>query len=616
MGRKKKSRGGHDDVSDTESDSSVSRSTRDKVLPSAAVKRQQVIPGALLKPRHQPPWYSARILEEERPDLAGAEGKLHLEREEAALMDNFIRSKSDLQIGDLIITDDNLDEDDRKFNRYEVQLKYNEGRYTALYLISRQVCQSNETVEKSNIFGMKTSIRPYSVNILLRMKRELRILNELKKKNCPFSPIVLDSGRVGDLPFIVMNLLDRNIEKLREQVGSFRPATAFYIAHEALSAIAFVHSLKYIHRDVKLTNICIGANPNLTRIFLIDYGDTVKLGKKIKYGTPDIYTLPYWSVDAHKRNPASEKGDAESWLYVLIDLFARGSLPWYKMTDEAKIKSEKQRFWRGKSDMPDSPHIYALYNLIRKSDKSFDHQQARRMTREGIEHHLKGRPLTLEWAPNACVRLAPLTGKRVVNLSERPLARSVTNTEKDTDHDHEISSPKIRNSTETIAAMPDFCENAIPVCAPGEAKTAMAKQSETKIATTKPAPPEPEPMNAEPVKAEPPVVKRKSKSRGSDNDGQNIAARELTVEEDEEMFKKKKRVISRALPLTGPLPQQGKGSKEHRRESAASKQKRSKPVRAEAGKGKKKGKSKAQPTKTSGSKPKSNEKKPPSKTKK
>ncbi|VDL81226.1 unnamed protein product [Nippostrongylus brasiliensis] len=171
MGRKKKSRGGHDDVSDTESDSSVSRSTRDKVLPSAAVKRQQ--------------------------------------REEAALMDNFIRSKSDLQIGDLIITDDNLDEDDRKFNRYEVQLKYNEGRYTALYLISRQVCQSNETVEKSNIFGMKTSIRPYSVNILLRMKI-----------------------------FSVMNLLDRNIEKLREQVGSFRPATAFYIAHEALSAIA------------------------------------------------------------------------------------------------------------------------------------------------------------------------------------------------------------------------------------------------------------------------------------------------------------------------------------------------------------------------------------------
>ncbi|KAK6041639.1 hypothetical protein COOONC_20855, partial [Cooperia oncophora] len=95
-----------------------------------------------------------------------------------------------------------LDEEDRKFNRYEVQLKYNEGRYTALYLISRQVCANNETVEKNTLFAMKTSIRPYSVNITLRMKRELRILNELKKAKCPYSPIVLDSGRVADLPFI------------------------------------------------------------------------------------------------------------------------------------------------------------------------------------------------------------------------------------------------------------------------------------------------------------------------------------------------------------------------------------------------------------------------------
>ncbi|VDM78953.1 unnamed protein product [Strongylus vulgaris] len=141
------------------------------------------MPGAVTKPRRQPPWYSVRILEEERPDLADANGKINLEdsvcvivrqwknpcklRNEAALMDMFIRKKSDLQTGDLIVTDDN-----------------------------------NETVEKNTLFAMKTSIRPYSVNITLRMKRELRILNELKKNKCPYSPVVLDSGRVADLPFI------------------------------------------------------------------------------------------------------------------------------------------------------------------------------------------------------------------------------------------------------------------------------------------------------------------------------------------------------------------------------------------------------------------------------
>ncbi|KJH43586.1 hypothetical protein DICVIV_10401 [Dictyocaulus viviparus] len=279
--RKKRSAEDKSSGSSSDSGSEISEKTKTNVLPVYVAKKQKM-PGTLLKPPRQPPWYSRRIIEEERPDLTGADGKLNLEREEAALMDMFIRGKSDLLPGDLIITDDNLDEDNRRFNRYEVQLKYNEGRYTALYLISRQICANNETVEKDTLFAMKTSIRPYSVNITLRMKRELRILNELKKAKCPFSPIVLDSGRVADLPFIVMNLLDRNIEKLREQCTAFRPSTAFFIAHECISALAFLHSLKYIHRDVKLTNLCIGAGPMCTRIFLIDYGDTVKKGKKIR----------------------------------------------------------------------------------------------------------------------------------------------------------------------------------------------------------------------------------------------------------------------------------------------------------------------------------------------
>ncbi|KIH47810.1 hypothetical protein ANCDUO_22125 [Ancylostoma duodenale] len=110
------------------------------LVKSRLARRFQVMPGAITKARRHPPWYNVRILEEERPDLLGPDGKLNLEKEDAALMDLFIRDKSDLHTGDLIITDDNLDEEDRHFNRYEVQLKYNEGRYTALYLISKQVC--------------------------------------------------------------------------------------------------------------------------------------------------------------------------------------------------------------------------------------------------------------------------------------------------------------------------------------------------------------------------------------------------------------------------------------------------------------------------------------------
>ncbi|KAK6037305.1 hypothetical protein COOONC_25190 [Cooperia oncophora] len=201
---------------------------------------------------------------------------------------------------------------------------------------------------------MKNSKKPMkraSSRRIRPFQRELRILKELRKNNCPFSPIALDSGRVADLPFIVMNLLDRNLEKLREQTVTFRPATAFYIANEAMAAIGFLHSLKYIHRDVKLTNFCLGTGPAIGRIFLIDYGDTVKAGKKIKYGTPDIYTLPYWSLDAHKRAAARERGDAESWFYMTAELVSPGCLPWIKMSSEKDVESAKQSLWDDGEDL-------------------------------------------------------------------------------------------------------------------------------------------------------------------------------------------------------------------------------------------------------------------------
>ncbi|KAK6058899.1 hypothetical protein COOONC_03512 [Cooperia oncophora] len=107
MGKKKRHGENDSDVSDTEeSGSTVSERTKQNVLPVFTQKRQQILPGATVKPRKHPPWYSTRILEEERPDLAGNDGRINLERDEAALMDMFIRGKSDLQAGDLIITDD------------------------------------------------------------------------------------------------------------------------------------------------------------------------------------------------------------------------------------------------------------------------------------------------------------------------------------------------------------------------------------------------------------------------------------------------------------------------------------------------------------------------------
>ncbi|VDL69997.1 unnamed protein product [Nippostrongylus brasiliensis] len=227
---------------------------------------------------------------------------------------------------------------------------------------------------------------------------------ELKKRNCPFCPTVLDSGRVADLPFIVMNLLDRNLLKLREQIGALKPASVFYIGMESLSALAFLHSLKYVHRDVKPTNFCVGAAAAMARVFMIDYGDTVKLGKKIKYSTPDAYTLPFWSLDAHKRQAAKEKTDMESWFYMMAELLNQGGLPWFKSNSMTEVQKQKEAFWESDKHLGKNTHMNMLQDIIRNSGDSIDHELVRFVLRTAI---LSSKTVVLEWAPKVKVNILP-----------------------------------------------------------------------------------------------------------------------------------------------------------------------------------------------------------------
>ncbi|VDM67268.1 unnamed protein product [Strongylus vulgaris] len=157
---------------------------------------------------------------------------------ELDLLDRYVRDRAELQMEDLIVTNDNYDEDNRRCQRYEIQLKYNEGRYSAIYIVSKQVCNNENIVDQSGLFAMKTGIRNGSATFNIKMKREFRILALLTKAKVTWAPLLMDSGTVCDMPFIVMSLLDMNIEKLREMLGGkFRSSSAFYIAGEVLNGL-------------------------------------------------------------------------------------------------------------------------------------------------------------------------------------------------------------------------------------------------------------------------------------------------------------------------------------------------------------------------------------------
>ncbi|KAK5985071.1 Protein kinase domain-containing protein [Trichostrongylus colubriformis] len=314
-----------------------------------------------------------------------------MESTELDLLDRHVRDRAELHVEDLIVNDDNFDEDERHFVRYEIQLKYNEGRYSAIYIVSKQVCDDNNIKDVSGLYALKTGLRNGSSTFNIRMKRELRILAEMSKAKASWAPPFFDSGSVCDMPFIVMGLLDMNIDKLREMLGGkFRPSSVFYIAGEVLHALSELHARGFVHRDVKPTNICVGVGPLAARVYLIDYGDTVRIGKRIRYGTPDAYTLPYWSIETHRRRAATEKTDFEGWFYTIADLFVPSIVSWKGELSEPDIEKAKTDFWSDfQSAMAQSPPaLLAIAETFHAAEEKVDVARLKKFVRVGMEQSL------------------------------------------------------------------------------------------------------------------------------------------------------------------------------------------------------------------------------------
>ncbi|ETN82515.1 hypothetical protein NECAME_07901 [Necator americanus] len=289
------------------------------------------MPGALTKPPEHPPWFKRMLFEEERPDMSSKCGKSDLENEEIELLDTFMREREDLIPGDLVIVNDNLDEDSREYSRYEVLTKYNEGRYSAIYIVAKQTCSDNNEVMDKCLYAMKVGVRKESSNTQLRFKE--------------------------------------------------------------------VHGIGYIHRDIKPSNFCIGVGTAAARLFLIDFGETVKNGKNIKYGVPDAFSLPYWAIDSHKKTAASPKIDVESWFYTFVEMLYPEILTWKKCQVEPEVLSAKIKFWE---EFPQSvpncpPQIAEAAKIINGATDKLDYNELKKLIEDAKNAFLNGAPLTLEW---------------------------------------------------------------------------------------------------------------------------------------------------------------------------------------------------------------------------
>ena len=102
-----------------------------------------------------------------------------------------------------------------------------------------------------------------------RFEREARALAQLSHEHIV---AVSDCGVDGDVPFLVMELLEGESLEARLKQGALPPALACEYLLQLLEGLAFVHERGLVHRDIKPGNLFLERTPRGVRLKLLDFG--------------------------------------------------------------------------------------------------------------------------------------------------------------------------------------------------------------------------------------------------------------------------------------------------------------------------------------------------------
>uniref|UniRef100_A0A914Y086 Protein kinase domain-containing protein n=1 Tax=Panagrolaimus superbus TaxID=310955 RepID=A0A914Y086_9BILA len=85
---------------------------------------------------------------------------------------------------------------------------------------------------------------------------------------------------------------------------------------------------------------------NLRTVYMVGFGTCVKKKVALEKNERRFVNLTFGSRKSHNLTHVLDKNDdIESWLFLAIELFKRGSLPWRRKTSHAEILIMKQKFF-------------------------------------------------------------------------------------------------------------------------------------------------------------------------------------------------------------------------------------------------------------------------------
>lgn len=132
--------------------------------------------------------------------------------------------------------------------------------------------------------------------------------------------------------YMVINLLDKSLQQLKEEKHIFSLRLTLQIGFQLVTLLKSIHNKGLVHRDIKPDNFLLGLNKNKKQLYLIDFGlcksylnENIHVEMKNTSGL--IGSITYASLNAHKLIELSRRDDLESLGYMLL-YFYLGNLPW------------------------------------------------------------------------------------------------------------------------------------------------------------------------------------------------------------------------------------------------------------------------------------------------
>ncbi|KAH0786252.1 CK1 family protein kinase [Histomonas meleagridis] len=227
-------------------------------------------------------------------------------------------------------------------------------------------------VEKIDEQGSKYAMKvEYKGSKKQALERENEFFQNLN--NLPYFPKYIKYQETKRLRFLVMELLGPSITDVRKVlIGErYSISSTLRLGIEMLRAIRGFHSLGFLHRDFKPSQVLIRAS-RAYPIALIDFG----LSRRYLDQNTQNYIEPrvqpgfvgtgkYASLNAHKGKELGRRDDLFCWFYSLVEIGC-GKLPWPSVRNKTQIYEIKKDVdivkYCNDNQLP--PQFGTIYNII------------------------------------------------------------------------------------------------------------------------------------------------------------------------------------------------------------------------------------------------------------